>query len=143
MSLRQCVIRCLPKAKKDRSLIKNWRPISLLSVIYKLALGTIEERLKKTLNYVILDCQTGFVKERYISESTRLIYDLMHVAEDKIIPGLLMLIDFEKVFDSLSWSFQYSVLKLFGYSKNFIKWVKLFNTKITAYIVKCSFCQNQ
>ena len=72
-SLRQCIITCLPKAKKDRSLIKNWRPISLLSVIYKLASGTIAERLKKTLNYVISDCQTGFIKGRYTSESTRLI----------------------------------------------------------------------
>ena len=141
-SLRQCVITCLPKAKKDRSLIKNWRPISLLSVIYKLASGTIAERLKKTLNYVISDCQTGFIKGRYISESTRLIYDLLHTAEHKNIPGMLMLIDFEKAFDSLSWSFLYRVLKFFGYSENFIKWV--FNTEITAYIVQCVFfCQNQ
>ena len=83
VSLRQCIITCLPKAKKDRSLIKNWRPISLLSVIYKLASGTIAERLKKTLNYVISDCQTGFIKGRYISESTRLIYDILHATEDK------------------------------------------------------------
>ena len=100
-SLRQCIITCLPKAKKDRSLIKNWRPISLLSVIYKLASGTIAERLKKTLNYVISDCQTGFIKGRYISKSTRLIYDLIHATENKNIPGMLMLIDFEKAFDSL------------------------------------------
>ena len=138
-SLRQCIITCLPKAKKDRSLIKNWRPISLLSVIYKLASGTIAERLKKTLNYVISDRQTGFIKGRYISESTRLIYDLLHAAEKKNMPGMLMLIDFEKAFDSLSWSFLYSVLKFFGYSENFIKWVKLFNTEITAYIIQCGF----
>ena len=138
-SLRQCIITCLPKAKKDRSLIKNWRPISLLSVIYKLASGTIAERLKKTLNYVISDCQTGFIKGRYISESTRLIYDLIHAKENKNIPGMLMLIDFEKAFDSLSWSFLYRVLEFFGYSENFIKWVKLFNTEITAYIVQCGF----
>ena len=139
VSLRQCIITCLPKAKKDRSLIKNWRPISLLSVIYKLASGTIAERLKKTLNYIISDCQTGFIKGRYISESTRLIYDILHATEDKKIPGLLMLIDFEKAFDSLSWKFLYSVLEFFGYSKSFIQWVKLFNTEIIAYVVQCVF----
>ena len=96
VSLWQFIINCLPKVKKDRSLIKNWHPISLLSVIYKLASEIIAERLKKTLNYVISDCQTGFIKGRYISESTRLIYDILHATEDKIIPGLLMLIDFEK-----------------------------------------------
>ena len=113
VSLRQCIIICLPKAKKDRSLIKNWCPISLLSVIYKLASGTIAERLKKTLNCVISDCQTGFIKGRYISESTRLIYDILHATEDKNIPGLLMLIDFKKVFDLLSWKFLYKVLEFF------------------------------
>ena len=32
-SLRQSIITCLPKGTKDRSLLKNWRPISLLCVI--------------------------------------------------------------------------------------------------------------
>ena len=50
-----------------------------------------------------------------------------------------MLIDFEKAFDSLSWKFLYNVLEFFGYSKNFIKWIKLFNTDITAYVIQCGF----
>ena len=83
VSLRQCVITCLPKQKKDRALLKNWRPISLLSVIYKLASSTIAERLKKTLPNIISDCQTGFISGRYISDSTRLIYDLLHAVEYK------------------------------------------------------------
>ena len=127
------------KAKMDRSLVKNWGPISLLSVIYKLASETIAERLKKTLNYVISDCQTGFIKGRYISESTRLIYDLLHATETKNIPGLLILIDFEKALDSLSWKFLYSVLEFLGYSKNFIQWIRLFNMEIIAYVIQCSF----
>ena len=45
-SMRQAIITCIPKGNKDRQLIKNWRPISLLSVIYKLASATIAERLK-------------------------------------------------------------------------------------------------
>ena len=139
VSLRQCIITCLPKPNKDRSLLKNWRPISLLSVIYKLASGSISERFKKTLNNIISSCQTGFISGRYISDSTRLIYDLLHATDHKGITGLLMLIDFEKAFDSLSWRFLYKALNFFGYSKNFLKWIKLFNTDITAYVVQCGF----
>ena len=37
VSMRQSIITCLPKGNKDRKLIKNWRPISLLTVVYKMA----------------------------------------------------------------------------------------------------------
>ena len=46
-SLRQAVICCLPKGNKARDSLKIWRPISLLSVLYKLATGAIANRLKK------------------------------------------------------------------------------------------------
>ena len=61
----------------------------------------------------------------------------MHYVDNKQLPGLLMLIDFEKAFDSLSWTFLYKILNSFEYSENFIKWIKLFNTDITAYILQC------
>ena len=46
-TLRQSLIICLPKGNKDRRLLKNWRPISLLCVVYKLMSGVIANRLKK------------------------------------------------------------------------------------------------
>ena len=137
------LITCIPKGNKDRSLIKNWRPISLLCVIYKLASGVIANRLKGTLDSVISQCQTGFIEGRFISENTRLVYDIMHYTDMKHIPGLLMLIDFEKAFDSLSWTFLYRVLNSFGYSKDFIKWIKLFNTDITAYVLQCGYLSHK
>ena len=74
----------------------------LCCVVYKLALGVIADRLKPYLNQVISQGQTGFIKGRQISDSTRLVYDLLHITETKGIPGLLMLIDFEKIkFDQL------------------------------------------
>ena len=46
-SLRQGIIIYIPKGNKDRSLMKNWRPIALLNVIYKIASAAIAQRLKK------------------------------------------------------------------------------------------------
>ena len=46
VSLRQCVIICLPIKGKPRIHIKNWRPLSMLSVIYKLASAAIANRIK-------------------------------------------------------------------------------------------------
>ena len=73
ISLRQCVISCLPKGDKPRHLLKNWGPISLLSVIYKIASSALSARLKSILEKIISPTQSGFVANRFISENIRLI----------------------------------------------------------------------
>ena len=38
---RQGVITCIPKEEKDKQFLKNWRPITLLNTVYKLASSCI------------------------------------------------------------------------------------------------------
>ena len=59
-------------------------------------------------------------------KNTRLVYNIMHCAEQYNLEGLLLLIDFEKAFDSISWVFIYKVLSYFGFGKSIISWVKVF-----------------
>ena len=99
------VIICLPKDDKDRSLLKNYRPISLLNYVYNIASGAISNRIKSTLNKLILEDQTGFISGRYIGDNTRQIYDILNHCEVNNISALLLLVDYEKAFDSLSWNF--------------------------------------
>ena len=47
---RQGIITCIPKANKPKHLLKNWRPISLLNIVYKIASGVIASRIKKILD---------------------------------------------------------------------------------------------
>ena len=137
VSWRQSIITCLPKGDKARQFLKNWRPISLLCAVYKLASGVLAERMKPYLNNLISKTQTGYIKGRYIGESIRTVYDLMNFTEKYNIPGMIMLIDFEKAFDSVSWKFLYSTLALFGFDKAFIDWIKLFNNNATAFVLQC------
>lgn len=67
----------------------------------------------------------------------------MSYTEVKNIPGLLMLIDFEKAFDSISWSFIYKVLLVFGFGNHIIKWVKILNTNFKAAILQSGFLSQQ
>ena len=87
----------------------------------------IANRLKQTLKHVISQSQTGFIEGRQISDSAQLIYNIMHFAEvkNKNKTGLLIMIDFEKAFDSISWDFLYKALSYFGYCENFIKLAKV------------------
>ena len=86
-------------------MLKNWRPISLLSVVYKMASTCIANRVKRVLDKLIHNDQKGFIKGRFIGENVRQTYDLLYEAKKQNISGLLMLIDFEKAFDSVSWKF--------------------------------------
>ena len=45
-------------------LIKIWRPLSMLSVLYKLASATIANRLKSHFDQLISETQNGFVSGR-------------------------------------------------------------------------------
>ena len=120
------IITLIPKGNKNRELLKNWRPISLLNVIYKLASGCIANRLKKVLPHLIHENQKGFLKDRFIGENIRLLYDILLYTEINNVPGMLLIIDFEKAFDSVSHNFLFKVLNFFGFGKSFQNWVKLF-----------------
>ena len=112
---RQGLITCLPKGDKPKQFLKNWRPITLLNVVYKIASACIAERIKTILTDLISEDQTGFISGRYIGENTRLIYDILHITDEQDIPGLLLIIDFEKAFDSISWKFINNTLNFFNF----------------------------
>lgn len=126
ISQKQGVITCLPKGNKDKTLLKNWRPISLLNVSYKITSACIAKRLKSVLPAIIDEDQTGFLPGRFIGENTRLLYDLLFYTEKQQIPGMLLLIDFEKAFDSVDWSFLLSVLDFFNFGPVIKRWVQVF-----------------
>ena len=96
------IIICIPKGDKPREYLKNWRPISLLNVVYKIATSCLAERMKKVLPTLISEDQTGFVANRYIGNNTRFIYDLINCLNTNRLNGLLLWIDFEKAFDHLT-----------------------------------------
>ena len=127
------IITLIPKEDKPKQFLRNWRPITLLNVLYKLASGSIARRIKNVLNHVISGDQTGFLQDRFIGENTRLVYDIMQQCEEHHIPGLLMLIDFEKAFDSLSFNFTENTLTYFNFGETFKQWIKLFlyNTEVS------------
>lgn len=139
VSQHQGAITIIPKPGKPREYLKNWRPISLLNISYKILSSCIAKRLKMLISDLIHENQKGFLKQRFIGENTRLIYDLLVYTENCDIPGLLVLVDFEKAFDSLSWRFLYKTLKFFEFSDHFISWIKLLNQGAALCVIQHNF----
>ena len=138
LPLRQCVITCLPKKGKNRDMIKNWRPLSMLSVLYKLASAAIANRLKPYLDRLISKSQNGFVPGRYIGECTWLIYDTMSFAKKTTFLECLSLLTLKKHLTLFHGPLS-TKLQFLGFGESFINWIKLFNTDIKAIIIQCGF----
>jgi len=81
-------------------------------------------RLKKAIPKLVNSDQTGFIRGRYIGENIRLIDGVINFAATKNILGLLLFLDFERAFDSLSWSFIQRTFKRFNFGSSMINWVK-------------------
>ena len=131
------IIILLPKPEKDKRLLANWRPISLLNHIYKILSGALAERLKPALEHIIHTDQKGFVAGRFIGECVRNTYDVLEYAKSKNRAGLLLLIDFEKAFDSISHSFIIKCLHFFGFGLSFIKWINVILNDVSSCVNHC------
>ena len=108
-SQKQAMISLIAKEGKDLLKLKNYRPIWLLIVDYKILSKVLASRITKVLNEVILEDQLGFMKGRNIGEAICIIDDIFHTSHFDW-PGFLIAIDFEKAFDSVAHSFVQEVL---------------------------------
>lgn len=75
------------------------------------------------------------MKNRFMYENTRLIYDNMMFADNNNIPGLLLTLDFEKAFDCLEWKFLMKALSRYNFGVSFMKWITVFYTHIKSCVM--------
>jgi hypothetical protein len=132
---RRGIINLIPKPDKDPSILKNWRPISLLNTDYKILTKCIANRLRVVLPDIIHSDQTGFLPGRYIGENVRLALDMIDYLNKNDLPGLMFLIDFRKAFDKIEWSFILKTLNFFNFGPHLIKWVKVIYSDISSCVI--------
>ena len=77
ISQRQAMIKLIEKKERDKRLIKNWRPISLLNLDTKLLPKALANRMNDVLPSLVKENQIAYVKGRFISEGGRLISDII------------------------------------------------------------------
>ena len=86
----------------------------MLNTNLKLISKALAKPLKDNiLPGLILSNQTMYAKNRYISESGRIIYDVLETAS----------IDIKKAFDSVDHYFSLAVLQKYSFGEGFLKWI--------------------
>ena len=129
------IITLLPKKHKNRLLLKNWRPISLLNTDYKIIAKMLAIRLQEVLPSIINDDQSGYLKGRYIGQNIRILEDVSFFTQSNNLPGILLSIDFEKAFDSINWNFLFNTLQHVNFGNIFINYIKTMYNDIQSTIL--------
>nr|BAC82621.1 pol-like protein [Danio rerio] len=121
--------------KDDKTILKNWRPITLLNTDYKFFTKILATRMSTVLEDVIHPDQACAVPGRKITDSLLLIRDAICYARDRNIRLAVVNLDFEKAFDRVSHQYLLQVLEKMGFPGRFLAWVGLLYNDLVSKII--------
>lgn len=127
-------IALLPKSE-DRLRIQNYRPISLLNTLYKIVAKVYANRMKPLLHNWILPSQTGFVPNRCILDNIFLAFETIAWTRESGQDLSMLLLDFEKAYDRVNWTFLREVMMRMGFHTKWITQVMSLNENAAASII--------
>ena len=67
----------------------------------------------------------AYIPGRYIAKCTCNTYNIFNYAKVINLPGMMLMIDFEKAFDSVGFRFLIATLEIFGFGEYFVNWNKI------------------
>ncbi|PWA61710.1 hypothetical protein CTI12_AA371990 [Artemisia annua] len=111
---------CLIPKKDQSEKWTDYRPIGLINCAYKLLSKVLANRIRKVLPDEENQC--AFVEGRFILDGVMTVSELISDLKLNHSMGLI-LIDFAKAFDSVSWVFLSKVMSSMGFNSSFCNWV--------------------
>ncbi|WMV33011.1 hypothetical protein MTR67_026396 [Solanum verrucosum] len=128
-SVNATFISLIPKKKRAIEL-RDYRPISLISSIYKITSKLLANRLKTVIGKLVSGSQNAFVRGSEISDATLIANEALDWKIKSGEPGLLVKLDIEKAFDKVSWSYLLTILRQMGFGERWIRWMKFSITTV-------------
>ena len=119
------VISLIPKVDNPTDM-KQYRPISLCNVLYKMISKILANRLKNVLNLCISKNQAAFVPGRQILDNVILSHEFLHHLKNKRQGNaafLALKLDMSKAYDRVEWRFLEAIMKKMGFCNKWINWI--------------------
>lgn len=105
--------------------IKQFRPIALYNVLYKVTSKILVMRMQKVLGELIGPTQGSFLPGRLIQDNIALMQEIVHSLRKKRSgkKWMILKLDLEKAYDRLRWDFIEEMLRKARFPREWVKWI--------------------
>ncbi|KAM0908155.1 hypothetical protein ACQ4PT_015643 [Festuca glaucescens] len=127
----------IPKTEQPETL-KDFRPISLCSVLYKVIAKCLINRLRPILGDIISINQSAFVPRRLITDNALVAFECLHFIEHNKSEKKSFCaykLDLSKAYDRVDWGFLRRAMERLGFSHRWVDWIMACVTTVS-YCVK-------
>ena len=108
------IIKPIPK-QVSCSLPKRWRPISMMTIMYKIVAKVVANRLAPLLNRILTPHQHGFIKGRSIFYNILAAMAGIDYAQISMQECVLLQLNLYKAYDCIGWSFVTRTMAALGF----------------------------
>ncbi|GBG90589.1 hypothetical protein CBR_g50932 [Chara braunii] len=115
--------------------VRNWRPISLLNVSYKILAKSLARRLGRYLPGLVERDQGAFVQGRSIFNNIVTAMESLEIVQGENLDTAVLLLDLEKAYDKVGWTFVLTTLRRMGFGNSFCSWIIAMYTYSTSAVM--------
>jgi hypothetical protein len=115
----------IPKSK-DAVSLKDYRPISLCNVIYKIISKCMANRLRPVLDEIISPSQSAFIPGRMITDNALMAFECIYALQtnnNKAGEFCAYKLDLSKAYDRVDWTFLERSMRRLGFADKWIDWI--------------------